>query len=87
MRYQWATVKFESNLFDVCIDTRFDELEEIRAVDSEINLIEIMDTKIAKWFEAEAMKEILDSRAAEAAEFDQQIKRIPLGFTLNLEHA
>jgi hypothetical protein len=87
MRYQWATVKFEKDFFDVCIDTRFDELDEIRAVDSEINLIEIMDTKIAKWFESEAMKEILDNRAAEAAEINEQVKRIPLGFTLNLEHA
>lgn len=87
MRYQWATVKYEQDLFDVCIDTRFDALEEIRAVDSEINLIPIMDTKTAAWFENQAMGEILDERNAEAAEFDEQIKRIPLGFTLRKEYA
>jgi hypothetical protein len=56
--YEWATVPFEGASYDVCICMTFDYLDEVRPVDSEINIIELMDRKSIEWMYEQAMEEI-----------------------------
>ncbi len=53
--FEWATVGYEKAAYDVCICM---VLEEIRPVDSEINIIELMDRKSIEWMYEQAMQEI-----------------------------
>ena len=56
--YEWATVEYEQGSYDVCICMTFDYLDEVRPVDSEINIIELMDRKSIEWMYEQAMEEI-----------------------------
>ena len=37
--YEWATVEFEGGSYDVCVCMVFEQIDEVRPVDSEINII------------------------------------------------
>ena len=56
--YEWATVGLDGGSYDVCICMTFDYVDEIRPVDSEINIIELMDRKTIAWMYEQAMEEI-----------------------------
>ena len=56
--HEWATVPFEGSLYDVCICMLFEQIDEVRPVDSEINIIELMDQKLIDWMYEKAMEEI-----------------------------
>lgn len=56
--YEWATVDCENAAYDVCVCMVFEQVDEIRPVDSEINIIEIMDRSSIEWMYQKAMEEI-----------------------------
>ena len=56
--YEWATVKYEQGSYDVCVCMVFEQLDEIRPVDSEINIIELMSQANIAWMYEQAMEEI-----------------------------
>ena len=56
--YEWATVEYENAAYDVCICMVFEQVDEIRPVDSEINIIELMDSRSIEWMYEKAMEEI-----------------------------
>ena len=56
--YEWATVEYENAAYDVCICMVFEQVDEIRPVDSEINIIELMDSRSIEWMYERAMEEI-----------------------------
>ncbi len=56
--YEWATVEYEQGSYDVCVCMVFEQVDEIRPVDSEINIIELMDRKSIEWMYEKAMEEI-----------------------------
>ena len=57
-KYEWATVEYEQGSYDVCVCMAFEQVDEIRPVDSEINIIELMDKKTIEWMQEKAMEEI-----------------------------
>ena len=44
----WVTIKYEDNLFDVRLSYTTYEIEEIRSVDSEINISSLISLKVKK---------------------------------------
>ena len=56
--YEWATVEYEKTAYDVCICMVFEQVDEIRPVDSEINIIKLMDSRSIEWMYEQAMEEI-----------------------------
>ena len=56
--YEWAIVEYENAAYDVCICMVFEQVDEIRPVDSEINIIELMDSRSIEWMYEKAMEEI-----------------------------
>ena len=57
-KYEWATVEYEQGSYDVCVCMAFEQVDEIRPVDSEINIIELMDRKTIEWMHEKAMEVI-----------------------------
>ena len=57
--YEWATVEYENAAYDVCVCMVFEQIDEVRPVDSEINIIELMDSKSIDWMYEQAMEEIV----------------------------
>ena len=57
-QFEWATVEYENAAYDVCICMVFEQADEIRPVDSEINIIELMDSRSIEWMYEKAMEEI-----------------------------
>jgi len=56
--YEWATVACEGASYDVCICMTFDYVDEIRPVDSEINIIALISQSSIMWMYEKAMEEI-----------------------------
>ena len=56
--YEWATVEYEDSAYDVCVCMVFEQIDEVRPVDSEINIIELMDSRSIDWMYEQAMEEI-----------------------------
>jgi hypothetical protein len=56
--YEWATVECEGSSYDVCICMTFDYVDEIRPVDSEINIIALISQSSIMWMYEKAMEEI-----------------------------
>jgi len=56
--YEWATVEYENAAYDVCVCMVFEQIDEVRPVDSEINIIELMDSRSIDWMYEQAMEEI-----------------------------
>ena len=46
----WITIKYEDNLFDVRFSYTTYEIEEIRSVDSEINIASILSLEVKREF-------------------------------------
>lgn len=49
MRYEWQTVEFEDEHYEVCVDTLYMELEEITVEHSEANIIKALDEDVKQW--------------------------------------
>jgi hypothetical protein len=56
--YEWVTVECEGASYDVCICMTFDYVDEIRPVDSEINIIALISQSSIMWMYEKAMEEI-----------------------------
>ena len=56
--YEWATVACDGASYDVCVSMTFDYVDEVRPVDSEINIIELMSQRNIEWMYEKAMEEI-----------------------------
>ncbi|NDH68631.1 MAG: hypothetical protein EBY22_12155 [Gammaproteobacteria bacterium] len=56
--YEWATVSCEGASYDVCICMTFDYVDEVRPVDSEINIIALISQSNIMWMYEKAMEEI-----------------------------
>ena len=56
--YEWATVACDGASYDVCVCMTFDYVDEVRPVDSEINIIELMSQRNIDWMYEQAMEEI-----------------------------
>jgi hypothetical protein len=44
----WITIKYEDNLFDVRLSYKTYEIEEIRSVDSEINIASLLSLEVKR---------------------------------------
>ena len=59
--YEWATIVYEQSSYDVCVIVRNDEivaLDEIRPIDSEIDITPVMDIRVMDWMFDMASDEI-----------------------------
>jgi len=56
--YEWATVACEGASYDVCICMTFNYVDEVRPVDSEINIIALISQSNIMWMYEQAMEEI-----------------------------
>lgn len=59
--YEWATIVYEQSSYDVCVIVRNDEiieLDEIRPIDSEIDITPVMDIGVMNWMFNMASNEI-----------------------------
>ena len=59
--YEWATIMYEQSSYDVCVIVRNDEivaLDEIRPIDSEIDITPVMDIRVMDWMFDMASDEI-----------------------------
>ena len=44
----WITIRFEDNLFDIRLSLQTYEIEEIRSVDSEINITSLLSLEVKR---------------------------------------
>ena len=44
----WITIRYEDNLFDIRLSLQTYEIEEIRSVDSEINITSLLRSKVKR---------------------------------------
>lgn len=56
--YEWVTLQYEGASFDVCISTFVEEVDEIMASDSEINICSVMCNQVIEWMCIQALAEI-----------------------------
>jgi len=59
--FEWATIVYEQSSYDVCVIVRNDEivaLDEIRPIDSEIDITPVMDIRVMDWMFDMASDEI-----------------------------
>lgn len=57
-RYEWAVVEYEGNPYDVCVGMEVEEVEEVRPVDSEIDITPVMRLEVIGWMLDRAMQDI-----------------------------
>ena len=58
----WITIKYKDNLFDIKLSFKNYEIEEIRSVDSEINIASILRLEVKREF-----KEIIINKGTQHA--------------------
>ncbi len=59
--FEWATVAYENGAYDVCVAMYQDEVfqvDEIRPIDSEIDITPVMDVSVIDWMFEKAKDEI-----------------------------
>ena len=59
--FEWATVVYERSSYDVCVAMYRDEVfevDEIRPVDSEIDITPVMDVSVIDWMFEKAKDDI-----------------------------
>ena len=56
--YEWATVSYEGSQYDVCVGMEVEEVDEIRPIDSEINITPVMRLDVIDWMLEKAVEEI-----------------------------
>ena len=56
--FEWATVVYEHASYDVCVGMAVEEVDEIRPVDSEINICAVMEKGVIDWMLEHALMDI-----------------------------
>ncbi len=59
--FEWATIAYEDAAYDVCVAMYQDEVfqvDEIRPIDSEIDITPVMDVSVIDWMFEKAKDEI-----------------------------
>ena len=56
--FEWVTIIYENTAYDVYVSTSGYGVDEIRPVDSEIDITPVMDIRVIDWMEAQALAEI-----------------------------
>ena len=54
--FEWVTLTYERNQYDVCVSTATEELDEIRVVYSEYDITPVMDKGVMDWMLDEALQ-------------------------------
>lgn len=57
-QYEWATVEYEGGVYDVCVGMEVEEVDEVRVVDSEVNITPVMRNDVIDWMLVKAMEDI-----------------------------
>jgi hypothetical protein len=57
-QYEWATVMFEGGVYDVCVGMEVEEIDEVRVVDSEVNITPVMRNDVIDWMLDRALADI-----------------------------
>ena len=56
--FEWATVEYEGDRYDVCVGMEVEEVDEIRPIDSEVNITPVMRIEVINWMLERAMEDI-----------------------------
>ena len=56
--FEWVTIIYENASYDVYVSTAGHGVDEIRPIDSEIDITPVMDHRVIDWMEAQALAEI-----------------------------
>ena len=56
--FEWATVEYEGDRYDVCVGMEVEEVDEIRPIDSEVNITSVMRIEVINWMLEKAMEDI-----------------------------
>ncbi len=56
--FEWATVEYEGDRYDVCVGMEVEEVDEIRPIDSEVNITPVMRIEVINWMLEKAMEDI-----------------------------
>ncbi len=56
--FEWATVEYEGDRYDVCVGMEVEEVDEIRPIDSEVNITPLMRIEVINWMLEKAMEDI-----------------------------
>lgn len=57
-QFEWATVEFEGDQYDVCVGMAVEEAEEVRVVDSGVNITPVMRNEVIDWMLERAIEDI-----------------------------
>ncbi len=56
--FEWATVEYEGDRYDVCVGIEVEEVDEIRPIDSEVNITPVMRIEVINWMLEKALDDI-----------------------------
>ena len=56
--FEWATVEYEGDCYDVCVGMEVEEVDEIRPIDSEVNITPVMRIEVINWMLEKAIEDI-----------------------------
>lgn len=61
--FEWATVEYEGDHYDVCVGMEIEEVDEIRPMDSEINITPVMRIDVIEWMLEKAIEDIYEAQS------------------------
>ena len=56
--FEWTTVEYEGDRYDVCVGMEVEEVDEIRPIDSEVNITPVMRIEVINWMLEKAIEDI-----------------------------
>jgi predicted DNA-binding ribbon-helix-helix protein len=59
--FEWATVEYEGDRYDVRVGMEVEEVDEIRPIDSEVNITPVMRIEVINWMLEKAMEDIYEA--------------------------
>ena len=57
-QFEWTTVEYEGDRYDVCVGMEVEEVDEIRPIDSEFNITPVMRIEVINWMLEKAIEDI-----------------------------
>ena len=60
--FEWATVEYEGDRYDVCVGMEVEEVDEIRPIDSEVNITPVMRIEVIDWMLEKAIEDIYEGQ-------------------------
>ena len=57
-QFEWASVKYEGAMYDVCVGMEVEEIDEVRVIDSEVNITPVMRNDVIDWMLDRALEDI-----------------------------